>query len=106
MFAEGIPVGCVMLLACVPNVLGMIVAVWVLLNSKVSIATEEVPVKRAALAFRLTLVNVLGLDHGLFCEVVLGLSNHSCEGLKIGSGVPCVTTALTTVRHVLGKAEA
>jgi len=83
----------------------MVVGVWVLLNRKVSVTTKEEPVDRAALALTLSVLGVLGSHHGVACDFVLRLSNHGCEGLEVGSGVPGVRTAKMAVRVVLGKAQ-
>jgi len=73
----------------IPDVVGMNLCIWVLLNGEVSISCHEVAVQGAALALGLAFVDVLGLQHRR-CGAVGRLGNHCGERLQIGSAVPLV----------------
>lgn len=105
--AESVAVRCVVAFTRVPNILWMRLSVRVVLDREVGIASQEVPIERAALAVSDIVVpfNVLAVEHGSGRDV-LGLVNHGSKRLQVGPVVPAVRASQLRIGHVLSEEEA
>lgn len=105
MVSEVVGVGSVEAFVMVPDILGVLSSVWVLLDSEVSISSEEVTIDGVALAFALLVdLHVLVFHHGSIDDGT-GLDNHSCLRLKVRSVVPRVGVSDVIITHASGENE-
>ena len=105
--AKTIRVSCVLAFAIIPNILGVVVSIWVLLDGEVGITTHEESVQGATLAIceRASPLLVLGVKHGLASEITLWLFYHGSKWLQVWSIVPGVRTSHGAISEILGEAK-
>ena len=105
--AKSIRVSRILALAMIPNVLWVVVSIWVFLDGEVGIATHEESVKRATFTICevVSPLLVLGVKHGLASEITLWLFYHGSKWLQVWSIVPGVRTSHGTISEVLGEAK-
>ena len=105
--AKSIRVSCILAFAMIPNILWVVVSIWVFLDGEVGVATHEESVQWAALSICevVSSLLVLGVKHSLASEITLWLLYHSGKWLQVWSVVPGVRASHGTVSEVLSEAK-
>ena len=105
--AKSIRVSCILAFAMIPNILWVVVSIWVFLDGEVGVATHEESVQWTALSICevVSSLLVLGVKHSLASEITLWLLYHSGKWLQVWSVVPGVCASHGTVSEVLSEAK-